>query len=103
MPEAVEADPILSKSFPRLPSWFRQDLPDMARIGPFVIALVFAALAVIAVKQGRVTYRVRGPMRWITGRGYTFRRSESPFVFWLAVSAYLVIALLCVWTGIRSW
>ncbi len=33
MPEAVQADPILSKSFPRLPSWFRQDLPDMTRIG----------------------------------------------------------------------
>ena len=63
------------------------------RVLPFLAALVLAAIAVQAVRTGRVTFGRRGKLFG----PWTFRREQRPIAFWMTVSFYgLVAVFLCV-------
>jgi hypothetical protein len=60
------------------------------RVLPFLVALVFLAMAVEAIRTGRTRFGMRGKLLG----PWTFRRESQPVAFWLAVGSYLLAAVL---------
>lgn len=60
------------------------------RVLPFLVALVFLAMAVEAIRTGRLRFGMRGKLLG----PWTFRREGRPIAFWLAVGSYLLAAVL---------
>lgn len=60
------------------------------RVLPFLVALAFLAMGLEAIRTGRTRFGRRGKLLG----PWTFRRDTRPIAFWLAVTSYLLAALL---------
>lgn len=68
------------------------------RVVPLLIALLFVAFAVEAIRTGRTKFGMRGKFFG----PWTFRRANRPVAFWFAVSVYLLAAAILVVAATRA-
>lgn len=60
------------------------------RVLPILVALAFLAMGLEAIRTGRTRFGMRGKFLG----PWTFRRDIRPIAFWVAVSSYLLAAVL---------